>query len=302
MTVSRYLSAGLLAAVLLTLSNWSAPLRAQEKIQIASLDRDAAGQAVQLDAYLFKPAPSAGAGPYPAVVFLHGCGGLLTHSGHLLSRETDWAERLSAQGYLVLAVDSFTSRGQASECAVGGAVNPQQVRPRDAYGALRYLQARPDVIATRVALMGWSHGGGSVLYAIGPNSPAQQGLPAGAPAPADFRTAIAFYPGWCNRQAQSADWHSAIPLLILMGASDVWTRAQPCSEWVDTLNAHGVPVQIHLYADAYHDFDFPALPVRAHPEFANRRTGVVPITGTNPQAREDAIERVTAYLAQYLKP
>jgi len=298
------------------------PAVAQEKIQFPSLDRDASGQPVMLDGYLFKPDSASTTERYPAVVFMHGCGGLLTHSGHILSREQDWAERLSARGYVVLAVDSFTTRGQQSECAHGGAVTPEVQRPRDAYGALRFLQSRSDVQAQRVALMGWSHGGGTVLFTIGPNSPAHDDVsdaavaPAAsvgasadagvgaavATAPADFRAAIAFYPGWCNARAQQpSSWHTTIPLLILVGASDVWTPAQPCEDFVQTVRANHVPVDIHVYPDAYHDFDFPNLPVRSRFEFANRRTGVVPITGTNPAARADAIERATAYLAQYLK-
>jgi len=303
LSIGTNLRAVLGAALVISLLPFLAaqPVAAQEKIQIASLARNADGQPTQLDAYLFKPPASAGSGPYPAVVFVHGCGGLLTHSGKVLSRETDWAERLNQQGYLVLAVDSFSSRNQTSECAHGGPVTPQTVRPRDAYGALRYLQSRPDVIADRVALMGWSHGGGTVLYALGPNSPVNEGVPAGSTLP-DFRTAIAFYPGWCSVREQTSAWHNTVPLLILMGASDVWTRPGPCLDFVDTVAAKGAPVQIHLYPDAYHDFDFPALPVREHPEFANRRSTAIPITGTNPVARADAIDRVSADLAQALRP
>lgn len=301
-TARVYKALRFLSTWLLLLGMTSTAVQAQEKIQIPSLATRADGQPTMLDAYLFAPDPAqAGAGPYPAVVFVHGCGGLLTHSGHLMSREVDWARRLNAQGYLVLAVDSFTTRDQGSECAHGGPVTPQTVRPRDAYGALRYLQTRPDVIADRVALMGWSHGGGTVLYAIGPDGPAREGVPAGRTLP-DFRTAIAFYPGWCNIHAQASDWRNSVPLLILMGASDVWTRPGPCQAFVDAAQARGAPVQIHLYPDAYHDFDFPALPVREHPEFANRHSTEIPITGTNPAARADAIDRVTAYLAQALKP
>jgi len=277
---------------------------AQEKIQIASLDKDGSGAALMLDAYLFKPALPETSAPFPAVVFLHGCGGLLSHSGKILSREMDWARRLNQQGYVVLAVDSFTTRGASSECAHAGSVTPEIERPRDAYGALRFLQAQPYVKADRIALIGWSHGGGTVLFSIGPRSPARAALDDksrdATPAAPDFRAAIAFYPGWCNTFSQHAsDWNTKIPLLILQGQSDVWTRAQPCEEFVQTVRANGMPVEIHLYPDAYHDFDFPNLPVTERPEFA-KRTGPAPITGTNPVARADAIERVTAYLTQYL--
>lgn len=271
---------------------------AQEKVTFASLDRSASGPPVMLDGYLYVPQHDAPGARYPAVVFMHGCSGLLTRSGKVMSREADWAQRLTSQGYVVLAVDSFTTRAQASECARGGPVRPQVERALDAYGALRFLQRRADVEPDRVALIGWSHGGGTVLFAIASSSPARSE----ASAPPDFRAAVAFYPGWCNNTAQhGAQWTTSVPLLILAGERDVWTPAAPCETFVRMVRERNVPVELHVYADAYHDFDFPHLPVRSRPEFANPRTGIVPITGTNEAARSDAIERVTQYLAGYLK-
>jgi dienelactone hydrolase len=274
---------------------------AQQKIAFPSLDRDASGQPVTLDGYLYLPEPYDASKRYPGLVFMHGCSGLFSRSGQIMSREADWARRLSAQGYLVLAVDSFTTRNQSSECVRGGPVRPQVERPLDAYGALRFLQRREDVLPDRIGLIGWSHGGGTVLFAIGPLSPARQDASSQAHSGSDFRAAVAFYPGWCNDKAQrAAQWNTTVPLLILTGASDVWTRAAPCEQFVETVRAHGAPVELQVYPDAFHDFDFPHLPVRAHPDLTNPRTGVAPITGTNPAAREDAIERVGRYLADHL--
>ena len=273
---------------------------AQERIQIASLDESGPGQAAMVDAYLYKPAAADTAHPAPALVFMHGCGGLLTRSGKVLSREQDWAHRLNEQGYVVLAVDSFTTRGVISECVHGGPATPQAVRPRDAYGALRFLQAQAYVQADRIGLMGWSHGGGTVLFSIGPDSPGRVKDSAGSVH--DFRTAVAFYPGWCNTAAQHASaWSTSVPLLILQGEADTWTRAQPCEEFVAAVRSRNMPVELHLYEGAYHDFDFPKLPLKQHPEFG-KHDRPAPITGTNEAAREDAIERVSSYLARYLKP
>jgi poly(3-hydroxybutyrate) depolymerase len=44
---------------------------------------------------LFRPQ---GAGPFPSVVALHGCGGLLNRSGKIVRRFADWGDRLSAAG------------------------------------------------------------------------------------------------------------------------------------------------------------------------------------------------------------
>ncbi|WP_084070261.1 dienelactone hydrolase family protein [Pandoraea vervacti] len=284
---------------------------AQEKVQVASLDADSHGAPVTLDAYLFRAVNANG--PTPAVVFLHGCNGMFSRKGAIDARELDWARRFNATGYTVLMVDSFTTRGQASECARGGPVRPWVERARDAYGALRYLQSLPGIRGDRIALMGWSHGGGTTLFSIGPRGPGHlPGMPnatngtsttsapstPNAPNAPDFAAAVAFYPGWCNAKAQGADWSTTVPLLLLTGADDVWSKAAPCEAFVNDVVAKGAPITFHIYPGAYHDFDAPNMPVRARPEFTNPKTHVVPITGTQPEAREDAIARVTAFLAK----
>ena len=67
---------------------------------------------------------------------------------------------LVVQGYVVLAVDSATSRGFGQTCSAGpDRITMWRDRPKDAYAALQYLQAQPFVQAERVGLMGWSQGG-----------------------------------------------------------------------------------------------------------------------------------------------
>jgi len=61
-----------------------------------------------------------------------------------------------------------------------------------------------------LALMGWSQGGGALLFAIGTQSfsrPAQ--LPR-----RDFRAAVAFYPTSCDEQRQQPSWLTTIPLML----------------------------------------------------------------------------------------
>jgi len=127
-----------------------------------------------------------GAGPFPAVIALHGCGGLLNKEGELARRETDWANRLVRAGYVVLFPDSFTARGFRQICTV----HDRAIFPRDRAGdvaaATEWLAKQPFVDSKRLGLMGWSHGAMTVLWAV------RSGFMAGAP---QFKTAIAFYPG-----------------------------------------------------------------------------------------------------------
>src|SRR5271165_4394260 len=106
-------SAGLIVAIIFIL--WCSTGAAQQYVHFPSLDDNGAGQPpTMLDGYLVRPA---GEARHPAVVFLHGCGGLFSHAaGGIEVRERDWAAELSRRGYVVLMVDSFASRHQGSMC------------------------------------------------------------------------------------------------------------------------------------------------------------------------------------------
>jgi len=257
-------------------------------VRFASLD------GTVLDGYLFRPA---GAGPHPAVVFLHGCGGLISSRGAIQTREADWAPRLTALGYVVFMVDSFTPRAVQRMCSPATFSDSiYRARPKDAYGALRYLQAQNFVRPDRVALVGWSQGGGAVLLSI---RAASLGRPASLPA-GDFRAAVAFYPASCRERAHRTRWTSSIPLLVLVGAEDNWTPAGPCREFADGAVRRGSHVEMRVYPGAYHAFDWPGRRVQSHAAFTTS-AGVVPVTGTDPAARDDALQRVPAFLGRYLR-
>jgi dienelactone hydrolase len=265
---------------------------AQDKVSFASLDGKDGAAPTQLDGYLFKPA---GSGPMPAAVFLHGCGGLIsTVTNRIVSREIDWAAKLNAQGIAVLMIDSLTPRGSGEICSRTGFKEWLYLRrPADAYGGLAWLQQQPWVAKDRVAMIGWSNGGGAVLFALGKRVPAK---PATFPGP-DFRAAIAFYPGSCSEQRMSSDWTPSMPLMILIGEKDVWTPAEPCKELVDRALGRGARIDYHAYPGAYHDFDWPNLKRKELTDYTTR-AGVVPITGENPAAHADAIKRVQAFLTR----
>src|SRR3954462_15789198 len=68
-----------------------------------------------LHAQLYKPE---GAGPFPTVIALHGCGGLGGHSDSVLPRYREWAERQLKSGNAVLLPDSYASRELGPQCRV----------------------------------------------------------------------------------------------------------------------------------------------------------------------------------------
>ena len=68
----------------------------------------------------------------------------------------------------MLFPDSFRSRGVEEICTVES--RERKItgahRRQDAQAALAWLQRRDDVLPDRVAVLGWSHGGSTVLGAL----------------------------------------------------------------------------------------------------------------------------------------
>jgi len=243
---------------------------------------------VTLRAVLYRPD---GPGPFPAVVALHGCGGLSDKSGPITPRFQDWGERLMAAGFVVLFPDSFRSRGLGSQCTIRERkVRASRERADDANVARQWLQSRPWVMPDRVSLVGWSNGATTTLWTVrGKTTKTLSGT--------DFRSAVALYPG-C-RELKTAGWNARIPTLILAGAADDWTPAAPCQQMIAAAQGHGAPAVIVTYPDAYHDFDAADLPVRQRTglAFSGDGSGTAHI-GTNEAARADALKRVPEWLAR----
>lgn len=260
-------------------------------VEIAAhpLDTEATGLTA-LGGLLWQPVQP---GPHRAIVLMHGCGGLFTRDGTINARHRDWAERFAAAGFVVLHVDSFGPRGQRSICGDRArSILPGRERARDAYAALRFLQARADIRADAIALLGWSNGGSAVLSAIAQRSAARP--------PAlrhDFAAAIAFYPG-CRALADGRlGWNSAVPLLLLAGELDDWTPARHCERLV--ARAAGSAIELKVYDGAFHDFDAPDTKLRVRRNVATTASGTATI-GTDERARADALQRVPDFIARHI--
>ena len=200
--------------------------------------RPVAGE--RIEGYLAKPD---GAGPFPAVVALHGCAGM-----HDTTRQR-LADHLVAWGYVILLVDSFATRRIDHACTSAAFATFVKRRP-DAYGALAFLAQQSFVDPKRVAVVGFSAGAWVTLSVAEPNS-FEQFIPAGD---LRFRAAAAFYPP-CKQAAA----RPGIPTLIFIGASDDWTPAADCTSKVASWGHDGPPVELTVYPGAHHGFYYPHL-------------------------------------------
>ncbi|HEV2335040.1 MAG TPA: dienelactone hydrolase family protein [Stellaceae bacterium] len=238
----------------------------QEQSQPAQLLGYLARPDLGLPAYLGGDAT--GAGPYPAVVVLHGCSGFSSHDAVI-------ADQIASWGYVVLAVDSLTPRSIDSRC--GGRNLADQAL--DAYAALHYLSRLAFVDPKRVAVLGGSMGGSSVLQVVDHDFAAQH-------SDRGFRAAIAYYP-LCGAPSVMA-----APTLILIGELDDTTRAALCQAMVENLPNGGAPVSLTVYPGAYHAFNVarldPGIRTLGHRYEYNR------------SAAKDSETKVRAFLARYL--
>jgi dienelactone hydrolase len=187
---------------------------------------------------LWKPS---GAGPFPAVVVLHGCGGV--GAGSL-----SWAERLAGWGYLAAVVDSLRPRKLGDICSAGWLLS-SEVRAQDAFNAATYLRTLSEVDSNSVGVIGFSHGASATVAAA-----------LAKPGPADsaahvFQAAVAFYP-YCP---------TAIParfltdLLIVIGQDDELSSADRCRYFVEENKDVRHAPTIKVYPGAAHAFDVPGL-------------------------------------------
>lgn len=249
---------------------------------------------------IYIPAPDTAMKPTPAIIMLHGCGGLYTSKGEIRSRERAWIDILHAEGYALLLPASFASRGYGYLCKTKNRpVTPEGQRPHDAMGAVQYLAGKPLINPNRIALLGWSNGAMTGLHTVRKGADAAPASDA-----TDARTAVVFYPGCIALKRNYPDYEARIPTLIQHGKLDDWTLAKPCQEFV--LNAirsgRGAPMFIDLYSNAYHGFDNPNSKLRTITtknsvyESGQKEVHV----GTNPEARKKAIARTLEWFRIHL--
>jgi len=238
-----------------------------------------------LKAMLYRPD---GQGPFPAVVALHNCTGLVNRNGALGSRYRDWGERLSKSGFVVLLPDSNASRGLGNQCNARSAlIRADRERVTDAIAARVWLQTQGFVAPDRVSVLGWSSGAVAALWAVRVRPQADEGR--------DFRSAVAFYPG-CRRLSNAA-WSARVPTLILIGRLDDQSSAAACQRMVAGARGRSAKVAIHVYPGAHHDFDHPNRPLQMRTGLAFTTDGTGRgHSGTDARARADAVRRVPEFL------
>jgi dienelactone hydrolase len=222
----------------------------------------------------------AGAPTASTVVALHGCGGIggPERAVRLSPRETDWAAELTEAGHPVVFPDSFGSRGLGEACGVAGFPAGPLVRRGDAHATAAWAATQPWARPGPAALIGWSHGGSTVLTAAA--EPVPPGL---------IDRAVAYYPG-CFDIGRAERWRPGVPVLMLLGGSDDWTPASYCQGLAARFPGRLRQV---TYPGALHGFDGPATRHQSRWLPNGRQVSF----GSDPAARVASMAEVRAFLA-----
>jgi dienelactone hydrolase len=270
-------------------------VRGAERVEFDSLEQSG-GRPIRLFGWFFAAKTDASA-KGPAVIALHGCGGLYGRDKDLNSRHRAMAELLQQEGYHALFPDSFKPRGKESLCSekIGTRDLTSANRRLDVLGTLNWIVTRPEVDGGRVALLGWSHGGTTVLSANNRQFPEVAGHEIKP------RAAIAFYPGCTAYLNARGGYRPNAPLLLLIGEKDDWTPPKPCIALHEKVRKQYPDdiFELRVYPDSYHDFDAPNARLRVRKDVPNGvRPGQGVTVGSNPAARKQAYAEILEFLRQ----
>jgi len=221
---------------------------------------------------LFKPA---GAGPFSAVVYMSGCGGIDSPPPRAQQKAT--IDHMLAKGVAILIVDSFTPRNEPKGvCANLDGEKDIQYATRgsnDALAAVAVLKAMPEIDAKHIFLAGFSLGGYSSLLATDSKNPtSHNGAVAGV---------IAYYP-FCYDGVDPS-----VPVLVLIGEKDDWTPAAKCQAVTGKSN-----FEVVVYPGATHAFNAPSEKPR---EFLGHHFVY------DEKTTQDAQQRVDTFMAAHMK-
>ena len=175
---------------------------------------------------------------YPLIIGVAGSMGWRKH--HL-----DYLKMYQEEGYATFQLNSFKSRGITSTVGSQDEVTIAAVI-LDAYKALEQLSKHPKINRDKVALTGWSLGGGVTLFA------GWMPLKEAITDQVSFAAHLAFYPP-CFINPENLSFTKA-PIHILIGEADNWTPAKPCVNLVEKLSDK-TNISITTYPDAHHGFD-----------------------------------------------
>jgi dienelactone hydrolase len=210
----------------------------------------------------------------PVIVLMHGCGGL-TREATWTAWVQPWVDFFLEHGVGTAVIDSFGPRGVDQVCTTRNVATWAVRRADDAYSVRTWLVQQPGIDVRRIAVMGMSNGGRTVLAALRTT----------LKHPEPFVAGVALYPG-CQTDVDSQFY---APLLVLIGNADTVTPVHFCEQMMRAQPAQAPELRLVVYRRGPHTFDM-RLP---------DRTVLGMKLGYDAQAHADARRQVIDFLTAH---
>ena len=187
-----------------------------------------------------------GAGPFPVVVQMHGCGGVQP-------MQRRYAEAARTAGVAVVILDSLGPRGigrrEAQLTICSGLRLRGAERAEDLRIALDWIAAQPWADAGRLAAAGWSHGAWAVMEALAADD--------GHAGVAALKLAVLIYPyaGPLARTASRGWGRNRPAVMACIGGRDAVVGRLAPERAIARLQDDGIDVELIEFGDATHCFD-----------------------------------------------
>ena len=185
----------------------------------------------------------------PAVVIMHGGGGLSVHEEH-------WMKTFNSMGLATFMVDSNWARRNCKKelkfkksVPYCNEVHRGVVRIVDGYRALELLSKHPRIDPKRIGCLGISLGARGCLYINVKRFQKMWGTPG-----LEFAASVPMYPP-CNVIFKEDDDITDTPIRIHVGDLDTYFPYESCVNYTERLSAKGKDVKIKVYSDAHHGFE-----------------------------------------------
>ena len=162
------------------------------------------------------------------------------------SQHHEYLKMYRDMGIATFELNSFKSRGVKSTVGTQTEVTTAMMI-LDVYRAFEVLAEHPNIDKNKVALTGWSLGGGVTLFSGW--KPLKQAINTEL----TFSAQLAFYPP-CFIVPITIDFEN-IPTHVLIGELDTWTPAGACLELEDIMKKESYNFNVTVYENSYHSFD-----------------------------------------------
>ncbi|MGE3837761.1 MAG: dienelactone hydrolase family protein [Hyphomonadaceae bacterium] len=200
--------------------------------------------------------PENASGPAPVVIMLHGCGGPRPFISQM-------AEAAAEAGAAAIVVNSFAprriSRVAAFATVCTGARLQGRERAGDLYATMAWARAQPWVDAARISVIGWSHGGWTIMDALALRSGEEMQRATGLENLSDepleglAATMIVYPYTGVGTYTGRRDWRIAPRSTAIIAQRDYIVGSSRAA--LERQRARGAPMEILIFQNATHAFE-----------------------------------------------